>query len=155
MARRARCPADRPWPVGMRNRKFARLFAGGSRIRTPSPALRKSSTRNRWFARLAAGASRIRTVSPTLRRNEPFGSIIDLHLLFPASRSTVGPVQRQEDGMIANADMPRAMRSGASAALAGGGSGVALRQNPVSAVIPSQTDGWPVVPRSFDLLEEP
>ena len=33
--------------------------------------------------------------------------------------------------MIANADMPRAMRSGASAALAGGGSGVALRQNAV------------------------
>jgi len=45
-----------------------------------------------------AGGRWIRTVSPTLRRNEPFGSIIDLHLLFPASRSTVGPVQRQEDG---------------------------------------------------------
>jgi len=26
-----------------------------------------------------------------------------------------------------------------------GGSGVSLRQNPVSAVIPSPTDGWPVV----------
>ena len=32
------------------------LAAGGSRIRTPSPALRKPSTRNRWFARLFAGA---------------------------------------------------------------------------------------------------
>src|SRR6516225_12297848 len=88
-----------------------------------------------------AGGRWIRTVSPTLRRNEPFGSIIDLHLLFPASRSTVGPVQRQEDGK----DRKRGYAAGDAqrpgAALAGGGSGVALRQNPVSAVIPSQTDG--------------
>jgi hypothetical protein len=56
-----------------------------------------------------------------------------------------GPVQRQEDGMMPNADMPRTMRSGAGATLAGGGSGVALRQNAVTAIIPSPTDGWPVV----------
>jgi hypothetical protein len=42
-----------------------------------------------------------------------------------------------------------------------GGSGVALRQNPVSAVIPSPTDGWPVVradqasPRHCDLIPAP
>src|SRR6516164_2269541 len=45
-------------------RKFVRLTAGGSRIRTPSPALRKPSTRNRWFARLFAGGSEIRTLGP-------------------------------------------------------------------------------------------
>ena len=39
--------------------------------------------------------------------------------------------------MTPSANMPWAMRIG--------GSGVALRQNAVNAVIPSPTDGWPVV----------
>ena len=40
--------------------------------------------------------------------------------------------------MMPSADMPWAMRSGAGAASAGGGSGVSLRQNPARAVILSQ-----------------
>src|SRR5262249_60972048 len=40
--------------------------------------------------------------------------------------------------MMPTADMPCATRSGAGAALAGGGASVSLRQNPVSVVIPSQ-----------------
>jgi hypothetical protein len=40
--------------------------------------------------------------------------------------------------MMPSADMPCATRSGAGAALAGGGAGVSLRQNPASVVIPSQ-----------------
>src|SRR6201993_1194280 len=40
--------------------------------------------------------------------------------------------------MMAIADMPCATRSGAGAALAGGGAGVSLRQSPASVVIASQ-----------------
>jgi len=53
-------------------------------------------------------------------------------------------VQRQEDGNDAKRGyavgdaQPCGRRIGA-------GSGVSLRQNAVSAVIPSPTDGWPVV----------
>ena len=47
--------------------------------------------------------------------------------------------------MMPSAVMPWATRIGAGAASAGGGAGVLLRQNPASAVIPSQADSWPIV----------
>ena len=46
--------------------------------------------------------------------------------------------------MMPSAHIPWAMRSGAGNRI-GGGSYVSLRQNAVSAVISSPTDGWPVV----------
>ena len=70
----ARTPARKAAPLDLGALLAVRdgLSAGGSRIRTPSPALRKSSTRNRWFAPLFAGGRRIRTTSSHLRvRLEP------------------------------------------------------------------------------------
>ena len=56
----------------------------------------------------------------------------------------IGEVRRQEDGNDAKRGytVGDAQRRGRRIC---GGSGVSLRQNAVSAVISSPTDGWPVV----------
>jgi len=55
----------------------------------------------------------------------------------------IGEVRHRKMAMMPSADIPWAMRSGAGAASAV--ARASLRQNAVSAVISSPTDGWPAV----------
>ena len=58
--------------------------------------------------------------------------------------NVIREVQRQEDGNDANRGYAVGDAQPCGRRI-GGGSGVSLRQNAVSAVISSPTDGWPVV----------
>ena len=71
------------------------LAAGGSRIRTPSPALRKPSTRNRWFARLLAGGDGFELAVPRRSPDTPAVGVRVTHHWREMDASPLSPAHGQ------------------------------------------------------------